>query len=142
MKMSTKQVKNAIMDLLVRELPQGRCSLEELGTKIEVILNFFPSKRGQRDKDAPKRTRTAYTFFCQKNRPETMEEMKEESEEKVKSVDVVRALADKWKSLKQKCDSGDKCALAEMNEYKAQSMEDMGRYLEENVKYKEKMQSQ
>ena len=140
--MSTKQVCNAILDLLERELPRERFSLEELGSKIEVILNFFPSKRAQKDKNAPKKTRTAYTFFCQKNRAETIERMKNESDEEVKSVDVVRALADRCKRLKQECDNGDKGALAEMNEYKAQSIEDMGRYLEENTAYKEKMQVQ
>ena len=131
------------MDLLERELPQGKCTLKELGDKIEVILNFFPLKREQRDKDAPKKTRTAYTFFCRKNRPETMERMEEASEDgTVKSVDVVRALASRWKELKSRCDSGDEDSLSEMNEYKAQSIEDMGRYLEENAVYKEKMQSQ
>lgn len=140
--MSTKQVCNAILDLLERELPRERFSLEELGSKIEVILNFFPSKRAQKDKNAPKKTRTAYTFFCQKNRAETIKRMKNESNEEVKSVDVVRALAGRWKWLKQECDDGDKGALAEMNEYKSQSIEDMGRYLEEHTAYKEKMQSQ
>ena len=140
--MSTKQARNAIINLLERELPQGKCTLEELGDKIEVILNFFPLKREQRDKDAPKKTRTAYTFFCQKNRPVTTEEEKEASEDgAVKSVDVVRALAKKWKELKSRCDSGDEDSLSEMNEYKAQSIEDMGRYLEENAAYKERMQS-
>lgn len=140
MKMSTNQVRNAIMDLLVRELPQGTCSFEELGGKIEVILNFFPFKKGQKDKYAPKKTRTAYTFFCQKNRPETMERMKKTSEDGVvKSVDIVRALAEKWSRLKQECDAGDVSALAEMSEYKTQSMEDMGRYQAECEAYKEKM---
>ena len=136
-------MRNAIMYLLERELPQGKCTFKELGDKIEVILNFSPLKKQQRDKDAPKKTRTAYTFFCRKNRPETMDKMKEESiDGTVKSVDVVRALSSRWKELKSRCDSGDEDSLSEMNEYKAQSIEDMGRYLEENAVYKEKMQSQ
>ena len=137
--MSTKQVCNAILDLLERELPRERSSFKELGSKIEVILNFFPLKKQQRDKDAPKKTRTAYTFFCRKNRAETMERMKNESDEEVKSVDVVRALADRWKWLKQECDNGDKGALTEMEEYKTQSIEDMSRYQVECEAYKEKM---
>ena len=55
---------------------------------------------------------------------------------------MVRALAERWKELKQKCDSGDEGPLAEMNEYKAQSIEDMGRYHTENAAYKERMQIQ
>lgn len=137
--MSTKQVKDAIMDLLKRELPHERCTLKELEGKIEVILNFLPPKRSQRDKNAPKKTKTAYTFFCQENRTETMEEMGNENKE-VKSVDVVRALAGKWKELKQRCDIADEDALSEMNGYKAQSLEDMGRYLEENAAYVKKLE--
>ena len=126
--MDTKHIRNTIVNLLERELYQGGWTLEELGDKIELVLNFFPLKKQQRDKDAPKKTRTAYTFFCQKNRLETIEKMKEESgEESCKSVDVVRALAKRWKELKSKCDSRED-ALAEMNEFKAQSIEDMGRY--------------
>ena len=133
--MNTKQVRNAIVDLLERELPQVKYISKELGDKIEVILDFSPLKKQQRDKDAPKKTRTAYTFFCQKNRPETMERM----EEGAKSVDVVCALANSWKELKSRCDRGDEDSLAEMNEYKGQSIEDMERYLEENAAYKKKI---
>ena len=138
--MNTKQVKNAIMDLLKREIPSEKSTIEELGGKIEVILDFFPLKRAQKDKDAPKKVMTAYNFFCRKNRAETMERMKEESDKEVKSVDVVRALAGKWKELKQGCENGDEGALAEMNEHKTQSIEDIGRYLEEIRAYEEKVQ--
>lgn len=138
MKMSTKQVKNAIMELLKREIPSEKFNIDELGGKIEVILCFLPSKRAQKDKDAPKKTRTAYTFFCQRKRAETVEEMKSEGEEGVKPVDVVLALATKWRDLKERCKISDEDALYEMNEYKAQSMEDMGRYLAESAAYKER----
>ena len=142
-KMSTNHIRNAIVNLFERELRQGGWTLEELGDKIEVILNFFPLKRQQRDKDAPKKTRTAYTFFCQKNRAETAKKMEEESgEESVKSVDVVRALAERWKELKSRCDCGDEYALAEMNGYKSQSIEDMGRYHTENATYEKRMHPQ
>ena len=140
--MNAKQVKDAIMNLLKREIPSEKSTIEELGGKIEVILDFFPFKRAQKDKNAPKKVMTAYTFFCRKNRAETMERMKEESDKEVKSVDVVRALAGKWKELKQRCDIADEDALSEMNEYKTQSIEDKGRYLEENRAYKEKAQGQ
>ena len=139
-KMSTKHIRNAIVNLLERELRQGGWTLEELGDKIEVILNLIPLKKQQRDKDAPKKTRTAYTFFCQKNRPKTMERMKEESEDgSCKSVDVVRALANRWRELKHRCEGGDENALEEMNEYKTQSIEDMGRYLSESATYEKRM---
>ena len=143
MKMNNRRVRDSIIDLLERELPQGKCTLKELGDKIEVILNFFPHRREQKDKDAPKKTRTAYTFFCRKNRPEKLDRMREESEDgTVKSVDVVRALAEDWKELKLRCINGDEEALAEMNVYKAQSTEDMGRYLEEDAAYKKRMHPQ
>ena len=138
--MNTKHIRNAIINLLERELYQGGWTLEELGDKIEVILNFTPIRRQQRDKDAPKKTRTAYTFFCQKNRAETLEKMKEESEEKsVKSVDIVRTLAGRWRELKSRCDGGDEDSLAEMDEYKIQSREDGVRYHTENAAFEKRM---
>ena len=70
--MNTKHIRNAIINLLERELYQPGWTFESLGDKIEGILNFTPIRKQQRDKDAPKKTRTAYTFFCQKNRPETV----------------------------------------------------------------------
>ena len=100
-----------------------------------MILNFFPVRK-QRDKNAPKKTRTAYTFFCQKNRPETVEKMERDGgEEPVKSVDVVRALAKKWKELKLLCENKDIDSLAEMEVYKFQSKEDEVRYSTENAAF-------
>ena len=133
--MNAKQVKNAIMDLLVREIPTEKDTIEELGGKIEVILDFFPLKK-RKDRYAPKKVLTAYNFFCQKNRTETIERMEQEGGEKVKSVDVVRGLARKWKELKQGCNDGDVYALEEMDEYKALSNEDMERFLEQDRAYR------
>ena len=133
--MNTKHVRNAIINLLERELCQPGCTYESLEGKIDMILNFFPVRK-QRDKNAPKRARTAHTFFCQKNRPETVKKMEEESgEEPVKSVDVVRALAKKWKKLKLLCENKDIDSLAEMKVYKFQSKEDGVRYSTENAAY-------
>ena len=139
-KMNTKHIRNAIVNLLERELYQGGWTLEELGDKIEAILNFTPIRRQQRDKDAPKKTRTAYTFFCQKNRAETMEKMKKDSgEESVKSVDVVRALVGRWRELKSRCESKDIDSLSEMEVYKFQSKEDGVRYSTENAAFERSM---
>ena len=134
--MNTKHVRNAIVNLLERELCQPRWTFEDLGDKIEGILNFFPTKRRQRDKDAPKKTRTAYTFFCQKNRAETVEEMEKDGDGgPVKSVEVVRSLAKRWKELKSGCENEDKDSLAEMEGYKKQSKQDEVRYSTENAAY-------
>ena len=133
--MNTKHVRNAIINLLERELFQPGWSFEDLEGKIDLILNFLPVRK-QIDKDAPKKTRTAYTFFCQKNRLETMEKMERDSgEEPIKSVDVVRALAKRWKELKLSCENKDKEGLAEMEGYKEQSKQDEVRYSTENAAY-------
>ena len=138
--MNTKHIRNAIVNLLERELCRG-WTFEELGDKIEVILNFTPIRKRERDKDAPKKTRAAYTFFCQKNRPETVEKMERDSgEEPVKSVDVVRALAKRWRELKSRCDGGDEDSLAEMDGYKEQSKQDKVRYSTENAAFVKSMQ--
>ena len=97
-------------------------------------------KRG-RDKNAPKRTRTAYTFFCQKNRSETVEKMQEVGEEPIKSVDVVRALAKRWRELKLSCENKEQEALVEMEGYKEQSKQDEVRYSTENAAFKMSMHS-
>ena len=138
--MNTKHIRNAIINLLERELCRGGWTFEDLGDKIEVILNFTPIRKQQRDKDAPKKTRTAYTFFCQKNRAETVEKMEKDSgEESVKSVDVVRALAERWRELKLLCGGGDEDSLAEMEGYKIQSKEDGVRYSTENAAFERSM---
>ena len=136
--MNTKHVRNAIINILERELYRPGWTFEELGGKIEQILNFTPIRKQQRDKDAPKKTRTAYTFFCQKNRAETVKEMEQGGgEESVKSVDVVRALAKRWKELKLSCENKKEGSLAEMEGYKIQSKEDEVRYSTENATFLE-----
>ena len=134
--MNTRQVRNAIMSVLEREICKPGWTYEDLGEKIELVLHFSQIKKRQKDKDAPKKTRTAYTFFCQKNRAETVEEMEKVSgEEPVKSVDVVRALAKRWKELKLSCENGDKDAIYEMEGYKEKSKQDGERYSTENAAY-------
>ena len=133
--MNTKHVRNAIINLLERELCQPGWTFEDLEDKIDLILNFFPVRK-QRDKDAPKKTRTAYTFFCQKNRLETVEKMKKDSgEEPVKSVDVVRALEKRWKELKLSCENKEQEGMVEMERYKEQSKQDWERYSTENAAF-------
>lgn len=84
--------------------------------------------------DAPKKARSAYVFFCQKNRPAVVEEMKGGVESKsVDSIDVVRTLAEGWKKLKLKCKSGDEGALTEMQEYNSQAEQDKVRYYKESA---------
>ena len=130
--MNTKHVRNVIINLLERELSQGGWTFESLGDEIEKILNFTPVRKPQRDKNAPKKPRTAYTFFCRENRAQVVESMKKESEsESVKSTDVVRSLAGKWKELKSRCEKGDENSLNEMNEYKEMSKKDVDRYAQE-----------
>ena len=135
--MNTKHVRNAIINLLERELYRGGWTFESLGDKIEMILNLTPVRKPQRDKNAPKKTRTAYTFFCKENREKVVESMKNESRsESVKSTDVVRSLAHNWKELKSRCEIGDENSLNEMKEYKEMSKKDMDRYAQENAAFK------
>ena len=135
-KMNTKHIRSAIINLLERELSQGGWSFESLGDKIEVILNFTPIRKQRIDKDAPKKTITAYTFFCRENRAKVVEKMKKDSgSESVKYVDVVRSLAHNWKELKSRCEIGDENSLNEMKEYKEMSRKDMDRYAQENAAF-------
>ena len=101
-----------------------------------MILNLTPVRKLQRNKNAPKKPRTAYTFFCRENRAQVVESMKKElGSESVKSTDVVRSLAGKWKELKFRCEKGDENSLNEMKEYKEMSLEDANRYGRENAAF-------
>ena len=60
---------------------------------------------------------------------------RDSGEEPVKSVDVVRALAKRWRELKLSCENKEKDSLAEMDEYKIQSKEDEVRYSTENAAF-------
>ena len=133
--MNTKHIRNAIINLLESEFSRGGWTYEDLGDKIEGILKFTPIRK-QRDKNAPKKPRTAYTFFCRENRERVVESMKKESgTESVKSTDVVRSLAGKWKDLKSRCEKGDENSLNEMKEYKEMSLDDVNRYARENAAF-------
>ena len=113
----------------------GEDTIKELGGKIEVILDFFTSKK-PKDRNAPKKALSAYIFFCQKNRAETIEIMEKEEGEKPRSVDVIRVLARNWKELKQSCSDGNVYALEEMDEYITLSCKDMERFLEQDRAYR------
>ena len=136
-KMNTKHVRNAILNLLERELCLGGLTLDELGGKIYCILWCFPLTKKVKDKNAPKRPRTAYTFFCKKNRAETVESMGKDCS----STDVVCALAERWKELKFGCENGEEDAMNEMQEYKEESVVDKARYLAENAAYVNSLRS-
>ena len=137
--MSIIHTRNAILNLLESELRRGGWTFKELGSKIDYLLMVTPITKSEKDKNAPKKPRTAYTFFCQKNRPETVESMGKDS----KSTDVVRALAERWRKLKLECGDkdGDENAIAEMGGYKIQSEEDKERYHIESVAYEKSLHS-
>ena len=140
--MSIKHKRNAIINLLESELSRGGWTFDELGDKIEYILRLVPmTKRREKDEDAPKKPRTAYTFFCQKNRAETVEKMKKDSgTESVKSTEVARALGEGWRELKSRCENGNENALNEMQEYKTQYKEDKERYYGESAAFEKRLQ--
>lgn len=133
--MSIKHKRNAIINLLERKLSLGGWSFNELGDEIEFILRHTPMiKKIEKDKNAPKKAKTAYIFFCQKNRPDVVEEMGTEAS----SVDVVRTLAERWRELKKECENGNENATNEMLEYKSQSEEDKVRFYGENAAFEKK----
>lgn len=134
-KMSVIHTRNAIINLLESELRRGGWTLEELGEKIEYILRSVPLTKKVKDKNAPKKPRTSYTFFCQKNRVETVESMGKDC----KSTEVVRALAERWRKLKLECENRDENATNEMQEYNVKSKEDKERYYVENAAYEERL---
>lgn len=135
--MNTILVRNAILNLLERELCLGELTLDELGGKIDCILCCFPLTKKVKDKNAPKKPRTAYNFFCKKNRAETVESI----EKDCSSTNVVHALAERWLKLKFGCENGEEDAMNEMQEYREESRVDKVRYHEEDVAYVNSLRS-
>jgi len=79
-----------------------------------------------KDKNAPKRPKSAYLFFCQDKRPEA----KESLGDGVKPSDVAARLGEMWNELKQDEDRED-----ELAQYTQQAADDKKRYEDEIADY-------
>jgi hypothetical protein len=81
-----------------------------------------------KDPNAPKRGKSAYIFFCSKNR----EKAKERLGEGAKATEVTSELGKMWNELKASTKKADKAALAG---FEAEAAEDKARYDEEKKDY-------
>jgi hypothetical protein len=83
--------------------------------------------KGKKDKNAPKRGKSAYIFFCADKRAEVKEELGEEA----KATEVTARLGELWNELKADEDRAD-----EMKVYVDQAAKDKARYEAEMETYK------
>ena len=83
--------------------------------------------KGKKDKNAPKRGKSAYIFFCADKRAEVKKELGEEA----KATEVAARLGELWNELKADEDRAD-----EMKVYAEQAAEDKARYEAEMETYK------
>ena len=81
-----------------------------------------------KDPNAPKRGKSAYIFFCSKNR----DKAKERLGEGAKATEVTSELGKMWTELKASTKKADKAALAG---FEAEAAEDKARYDEEKKDY-------
>ena len=79
-----------------------------------------------KDKNAPKRPKSAYLFYCQDNRPEVKESLGDEA----KPSDVTARLGEMWNDLKNDEDRAD-----ELAQYTQQAADDKKRYEDEMADY-------
>jgi hypothetical protein len=86
------------------------------------------SDKKLKDPNAPKRGRSAYIFFCSKNR----EKAKERLGEGAKATEVTSELGKMWNELKASTKKADKAALLG---FEAEAAEDKSRYDEEKKDY-------
>ena len=86
------------------------------------------SDKKLKDPNAPKRGRSAYIFFCSKNR----ENAKERLGEGAKATEVTSELGKMWNELKASTKKADKTALLG---FEAEAAEDKSRYDEEKKDY-------
>ena len=86
------------------------------------------SDKKLKDPNAPKRGRSAYIFFCSKNR----EKAKERLGEGAKATEVTSELGKMWNELKASTKKGDKIALLG---FETEAAEDKSRYDEEKKDY-------
>ena len=113
--MKAKTVRNIVIKVLEENLA-NRWTFESLGDKIEEALLERKVKNKGRQVKRPK---SCYTFYCQRHRAPTVEEMSAKyGKENVMPNDIVRSLAAGWRELKEDCEKGSMDALMEMEECK------------------------
>ena len=81
-----------------------------------------------KDSNAPKRGKSAYIFFCAKNRSVVQEELGSDA----KAVDVTRELGARWNALKQSTKAKDKQAV---EKFEQEAKDDKERYDNEMKNY-------
>ena len=98
----------------------------------EEMETYVPSEEGEKTKkprakkpkDAPKNPRSAYMFYCEKNR----ESLKKKNSE-LKGKEITTKLADEWKKIKD---------TKKADKYKKMAEEDKQRHAKEMEEYKER----
>jgi len=93
-------------------------------TKVKNLLNKKPLCK---DPNAPKRSKSAYLYFCAKYRAEVTNEIGVDA----KVTEVTRILGLKWKKLKE-----DKTKLKEFESFEKMAKDDKERYNNELLEYK------
>ena len=103
-------------------------NMEAFSSLVEKSFKRSSDKK-LKDPNAPKRGKSAYIFFCSKNR----EKAKERLGEGAKATEVTSELGKMWTELKASTKKADKAALAG---FEAEATEDKARYDEEKKDYK------
>lgn len=95
-------------------------------TTTKKVGNMIKGKK-PKDKDAPKKSKSAYIYFCTENRAAVKEELGEDA----KNTEITCRLGELWNELKNNPDRAD-----ELAEYAKMAGEDKERYDNQKAEYK------
>lgn len=98
----------------------------EIQSEMKKLLSSKQEKK-VKDPNAPKKSKSAYIFFCSDARKEI-----KESDPDMSATDVTREVSNRWNALKESTDEDD---IETVNRYKEMAEEDKLRYKEEKANY-------
>ena len=105
---------------------------DENQKKFTQMLKKLTTTPKKKDLNAPKKSRSAYLFFCQDNRPRVTDELKEELGDEFEYKLVLGRIGELWRELKESDNAKDKKKVIS---YTKQAVEDKKRYQDQMVNY-------
>ena len=129
--MNQKQIKDFVIGFIKENVDESKSdevlkawNSKENSDKLKDVLK---TKKKAKNEDKPKKTKSAYMFFCDENRGL----IKEENEE-ISPTDIMKCLGDRWKVLKNSKDESD---IIKLKAYNEQSLNDRIRFEQEMEKF-------
>lgn len=98
---------------------------------IQNQLKKILGDKKKKDPNAPKRSKTAYLFYCDDHRQSVREQLGETAT----FPEVIQQVASNWNKLNSDAENKNKKAVQELKKYHERAEKDKARYLEEQKNY-------